>query len=75
MDDFITCREHGMEFDDMLNPVQGNGVYADDLTFFGGQMIWKANPHIIDKLRDVDALMEAKRKIKQEIEDATAKAD
>ncbi len=57
MDDFVTCREHGMSFDDMLNPVQGNGVYADDLPFFGGQMIWKANPNIIEKLRDVNALM------------------
>ncbi|MCE7518377.1 isoleucine--tRNA ligase [Vreelandella titanicae] len=57
MDDFITCREHGMEFDDMLNPVQGNGVYVDDLPFFGGQMIWKANPHIVEKLREVGALM------------------
>ena len=57
MDDFLTCREHGMEFDDMLNPVQGNGVYADDLPFFGGQMIWKANPQIVEKLREVGALM------------------
>ncbi|XUO85283.1 isoleucine--tRNA ligase [Halomonas sp. KM007] len=57
MDDFVTCREHGMSFDDMLNPVQGNGVYVDDLPFFGGQMIWKANPNIIEKLRDVNALM------------------
>jgi isoleucyl-tRNA synthetase len=61
VDDFNTCREHGMSFDDMLNPVQGNGVYADDLPFFGGQMIWKANPQIVDKLRDVGALMNHKR--------------
>ncbi|MWJ29028.1 isoleucine--tRNA ligase [Halomonas sp. ZH2S] len=57
MDDFITCREHGMSFDDIESPVQGNGVYSDELPFFGGQMIWKANPHIIEKLREVGALM------------------
>ncbi|MCK0716144.1 isoleucine--tRNA ligase [Chromohalobacter sarecensis] len=57
LDDFMTCREHGMSFDDMLNPVQGNGVYRDDLPFFGGMMIWKANPQIVDKLREVNALM------------------
>lgn len=57
LDDFMTCREHGMSFDDMLNPVQGNGVYRDDLPLFGGQMIWKANPHIVDTLREVNALM------------------
>ena len=57
VDDFVTCREHGMSFDEMLNPVQGDGVYADDLPFFGGQMIWKANPQIVAKLDEVGALM------------------
>jgi isoleucyl-tRNA synthetase len=57
VDDFNTCRAYGMSFDDMLNPVQGNGVYIDDLPFFGGQMIWKANPHIVEKLHEVNALM------------------
>jgi isoleucyl-tRNA synthetase len=57
VDDFVTCRAHGMSFDEILSPVQGNGVYAEDLPFFGGQMIWKANPQIVDKLREVGALM------------------
>ncbi|MCS2610832.1 isoleucine--tRNA ligase [Halomonas dongshanensis] len=57
VDDFNTCRAYGMGFDDMLNPVQGNGVYIDDLPYFGGQMIWKANPHIVEKLAEVGALM------------------
>ena len=57
VDDFNTCRAHGMSFDEMLNPVQGNGVYVDDLPYFGGQMIWKANPNIIEKLEEVGALM------------------
>ncbi|MFQ3789939.1 isoleucine--tRNA ligase [Halomonas sp. A29] len=57
VDDFVTCRAHGMAFEEIKSPVQGNGVYADDLPFFGGQMIWKANPQIVDKLREVDALL------------------
>ncbi|MGM0914340.1 MAG: isoleucine--tRNA ligase [Pseudomonadota bacterium] len=57
VDDFVTCREHGMSFDEMLNPVQGDGIYADDLPFFGGQLIWKANPQIVAKLEEVGALM------------------
>ena len=57
VDDFVTCREHGMDFSEIRSPVQGDGVYADDLPFFGGQLIWKANPHIVDKLREVGALM------------------
>ncbi|WP_346796580.1 isoleucine--tRNA ligase [Halomonas sp. Bachu 37] len=57
MDDFITCREHGMSFDEIESPVQGNGVYVDSLPFFGGQMIWKANSQIVEKLQEVGALM------------------
>ncbi|GHE22614.1 isoleucine--tRNA ligase [Halomonas urumqiensis] len=57
VDDFVTCRAHGMSFDEIESPVQGNGVYVDDLPYFGGQMIWKANPQIVDKLREADALL------------------
>ncbi|MFI0474378.1 isoleucine--tRNA ligase [Halomonas sp. HMF6819] len=57
VDDFNTCRDYGMSFDDMLNPVQSNGVYVDDLPMFGGQMIWKANPKIVEALSDAGALM------------------
>ena len=56
-DDFRTCKQYGMNNDDILNPVQSNGVYVQDLPFFGGQFIWKANPHIVDKLREVGALL------------------
>lgn len=57
VDDFVTCRAYGMEFSEIKSPVQSNGVYADDLPFFGGQMIWKANPQIVAKLREVGALL------------------
>ncbi|GHB33543.1 isoleucine--tRNA ligase [Salinicola rhizosphaerae] len=56
-DDFATCRAYGMSFDEILNPVQSNGVYADDLALFGGQMIWKANPHIVATLEEAGALL------------------
>nr|WP_298416111.1 isoleucine--tRNA ligase [uncultured Halomonas sp.] len=57
VDDFITCRAYGMEFEEIKSPVMGNGVYAEDLKFFGGQMIWKANPQIVAKLEEVGALL------------------
>ncbi|SDM11936.1 Isoleucyl-tRNA synthetase [Modicisalibacter muralis] len=57
VDDFNTCRAHGMSFDEIESPVMGNGVYAEDLKFFGGQMIWKANLQIVAKLDEVDALL------------------
>ncbi|MFJ3075254.1 MULTISPECIES: isoleucine--tRNA ligase [Pseudomonas] len=56
-DDFVTCKRYGMVNDDILTPVQSNGVYVESLAFFGGQFIWKANPAIVEKLSEVGALM------------------
>ncbi len=57
VDDFNSCVAHGLAYDDILNPVQGHGVYVDQLPFFGGQNIWKACAQIIDTLRQHDRLM------------------
>jgi isoleucyl-tRNA synthetase len=57
VDDFNSCVAHGMAYEDILNPVQGDGSYAPDFPLFGGQNIWKAVPHIIDTLRQADRLM------------------
>ena len=57
VDDFNSCIAHGLAYDDILNPVQGNGVYADELPFFGGQHIWKACERIIEVLGQSDRLM------------------
>ncbi|GAC1032165.1 isoleucine--tRNA ligase [Pseudomonas sp. No.21] len=56
-DDFRSCKHYGMSNDDILSPVQSNGVYVQDLPFFGGQFIWKANPAIVAKLEEVGALL------------------
>jgi isoleucyl-tRNA synthetase len=56
VEDFNSCVAHGMAYDDILNPVQGNGTYAADFPLFGGQHIWKACPVIIDTLRDAGRL-------------------
>ena len=56
VEDFNSCVAHGMAYDDILNPVQGNGAYAPELPLFGGQHIWKACPVIIDALRDAGRL-------------------
>ncbi len=57
LEDFESCRKNGISNDDILNPVTSNGTYATNLPFFGGLHIWKANPLIIEKLREVGALM------------------
>jgi len=56
VEDFNSCVAHGMKYDDILNPVQGNGVYAPDLPLFGNQYIWKACPVVIDALRQANRL-------------------
>jgi len=56
VEDFNSCVAHGMKYDDILNPVQGNGTYAADFPLFGGQHIWKACPVIIDTLREAGRL-------------------
>jgi isoleucyl-tRNA synthetase len=56
VEDFNSCVAHGMAYDDILNPVQGNGAYAPELPLFGGQHIWKACPVIINTLRDAGRL-------------------
>ncbi|BBL23401.1 isoleucine--tRNA ligase [Comamonas terrigena] len=58
VDDFNSCMHNGMDYKDILNPVQGNGVYAADLPLFGGQYIWKAVPVILDALKVAGRLMD-----------------
>lgn len=57
VDDFNSCVANGLKYDDILNPVQGNGVYAPELPFFGGQHIWKACARVIEVLGQSDRLM------------------
>lgn len=52
VEDFNSCIANGIATDDILNPVQGNGRYVDELPLFGGLNIWKAAPLVIDKLRE-----------------------
>jgi isoleucyl-tRNA synthetase len=61
IEDFQSCRRYGMKDEDMLNPVQGDGRFAGSLPFFGGEKIWEANPQIVDKLREVGALLHAEK--------------
>ncbi len=61
VEDFISCRRYGMRDEDILNPVQGDGRYAGSLPFFGGEKIWDANPQIVAKLREVNALLHSEK--------------
>ncbi len=61
VEDFQSCKQYGMGDEQILNPVQGDGVYAADLPLFGGLRIWDANARIIDALRAAGALLHAGR--------------
>ena len=57
VEDFNSCVAHGMGHDDILNPVQGDGVFEAQLPLFGGMHIWKANPRIVEVLAQSNRLL------------------
>jgi len=59
LEDFESCKRHGMRNEEILTPVQGDGRFAESLPFFGGLNVWKANAAIIEKLREVGCLFAA----------------
>ncbi len=61
IEDFVSCRSYGMPDEEILNPVEGDGRYADSLPFFGGMNVWKANPLIVDKMREGGSLLHAEK--------------
>ncbi len=61
VEDFNSCRTYGMQDDAILVPVQADGRYAESLPYFGGLNIWKANPQIVDKIREAGALLHAEK--------------
>ena len=52
VEDFNSCRRYGMKNDEILTPVMGDGKYVAALPLFGGEMIWKANPKIVQALQE-----------------------
>ena len=57
VEDFVSCKAHGMQDPDILNPVMGDGVYVQSLPLFGGLSIWKANPEIVKALEQAGTLV------------------
>ena len=59
VEDFDSCRRYGMKDDEILTPVMGDGKYVPGLPLFGGMMIWKANPKIVEAMRERGVLFAA----------------
>ncbi|MBK5105138.1 MAG: isoleucine--tRNA ligase, partial [Burkholderiales bacterium] len=56
VEDFDSCRRYGMKDEQILTPVMADGKFVSSLPFFGGMMIWKANPEIVKKIGEAGAL-------------------
>src|SRR6201996_9417029 len=54
VEDFDVGKKYGLP---VSNPVGPNGVYLPDTEIFANQYIWKANPVIVDLLRDRGVLL------------------
>ncbi len=61
IEDFSSCKAHGMVDADIISPVMGNGVYASSEPLFAGQHIWKANPEIVAALEASGNLLKVKQ--------------
>jgi isoleucyl-tRNA synthetase len=60
LEDFMSCKAHGMKDDEILTPVMGDGRFASTLPLFGGLTIWEASRPICDALLEAGALFELK---------------
>ncbi|MDY7578166.1 isoleucine--tRNA ligase [Herbaspirillum sp. RTI4] len=56
LEDFISCKSQGMQDDDILNPVMGDGRFASWLPLFAGLTIWEASKPICTALEETGAL-------------------
>jgi isoleucyl-tRNA synthetase len=57
IEDFVSCKSHGMDDADIINPVMGDGRYVESLPLFGGLKIWDANPRVVEALKQAGTLL------------------
>ena len=61
VEDFTSCKAHGMRDDEILTPVMGDGKYGDALPLFAGLSIWAANPKIVASLAAAGTLLKSEQ--------------
>jgi isoleucyl-tRNA synthetase len=54
VEDFNVGKNYGLE---VANPVGANGVYLEGTELFAGEHVFKANDHVVDVLKEHDALL------------------
>ncbi len=55
-DDYIVGQRYGL---DTYSPVEDDGTFSPEVEFFGGQFIFKANSHIVEKLDEAGRLLKS----------------
>ncbi|MBE9503645.1 MAG: isoleucine--tRNA ligase [Proteobacteria bacterium] len=55
-DDYVIGLQYGLE---VYNPVDSAGRFKDDVTFFAGEHVFKANPLVIEKLQETGSLIQS----------------
>ncbi len=53
-EDFVVGKQYGLE---VANPVGANGVFIEGTELFAGEHVFKANAHVVEVLKDKNALM------------------
>src|SRR5258708_25962540 len=61
VEDFVSCKAHGMTDSDIISPVMGDGRYIESLPLFGGLSIWEANDQIVEALRSAHSLLKTEK--------------
>ncbi|WP_186140695.1 isoleucine--tRNA ligase [Burkholderia gladioli] len=61
VEDFVSCKAHGMSDADIINPVMGDGRYIESLPLFGGLPIWDANPKVVEALQAAGTLLRSEK--------------
>jgi len=56
VEDYASCKAHGMRDDAIINPVMGDGRFASTLPLFGGMTIWEASKPICSVLENSGTL-------------------
>ena len=53
-EDYVVGKKYGLE---VYNPVDNGGVFKPEVKFFASQFVHKANPKIVEKLRETNSLI------------------
>jgi isoleucyl-tRNA synthetase len=57
-DDYVIGKHYGLE---IYNPVDNRGIFMKDVEHFAGEQVFKANPKIVEFMREKDVLLHGEK--------------